>query len=349
MPNAATYDLPSDEERRSAPVALAEVLATCQELDAAGMPVTRRSVREKLGRGSMTTIHNGVSQYESRQAPAPPSIDLTQEDRNVIADLGARALAVAEERVERVFAQREAVLQSQILAAAARADDAIATAETMVSEAQRHTLEALATSETARLERDRALVEAEEAKQRALRLEGQMAQLAADKERIAAHVSVVEGELVETKTKLTVEIARRERCDADLAGAAAALRSIQAEHAEKIQDQIDRASRAKEALAAEQGRLAELLEQRLRSAEVIERLEHELALRETATSQLRMDLANAEATATARAEATQKLTDALSAEQTRAQQLTLILAAIGEQTEAVRALEASISAGKASE
>jgi DNA repair exonuclease SbcCD ATPase subunit len=343
MSSATDHDLPLDEERRSPSVSLAEVLATCHELEMAGTPITRRSVRDKLGRGSMTTIHNGVSQYESRQAPAPPSIDLTQEDRNVIADLGARALAVAEERVERVLAQREAVLQNQIIAASARADDAIAAAEIMISEAQRHTLEALATSEAARLERDRALSEAEDAKQHAFRLEGQTAQMAADKERMAAQRAAIEDELVEIKAKLAAETALRSRYEVDLTASASALKTIQAEHAEEIQEQVKQIAWVREALVAEHGRLAELLEQRRRAGETIERLENELSLREEALSQVQTDFAVIKATLAARDEATRDVAAALAAEQAKAQQLTLILKAIGEQTEAMRALEASIS------
>lgn len=349
MSVVAANDFSPDEERRSPPVSLAEVLAACQELEVAGTPVTRRSVRDKLGRGSMTTIHHGVSQYEGRQASAPPSIDLTQEDRNVIADLGARALAVAEERVERILAQREAALQNQITTANARADDAVAAAEVMVSEAQRHTLEALATSEMARLERDRAISEAEEAKQRALRLEGQLALLSGETEKLAARGAATEDELLKTKNQLAAEAALRSRCEADLATVTERLKGFQAEHATRIQEQAEHLSRLKEALAAEQGRLAELTEQRLRSGEMIERLENELSLRNIALSQIRVDLAIAETALAARDQAVQELTDALSTEMAKGQQLTLILAAIGEQTEAMRSLEASLSAQKAQE
>jgi hypothetical protein len=89
--------------------------------------------------------------------------------------------------------------------------------------------------------------------------------------------------------------------------------------------------------------IAEMMEQRLRSAEAIERLENELSLRDAALSQLRTDFAIATEAASARDEASRKLAAALSTEQTKAHQLTLILAAIGEQTEAVRAQEARIS------
>jgi predicted RNA-binding Zn ribbon-like protein len=89
--------------------------------------------------------------------------------------------------------------------------------------------------------------------------------------------------------------------------------------------------------------ISEPLEQRLRAGETIERLENELSLREAALSQVQTDFAVIKATLAARDEATRDVAAALAGEQAKAQQLTLILKAIGEQTEAMRALEASIS------
>jgi septal ring factor EnvC (AmiA/AmiB activator) len=160
---------------------------------------------------------------------------------------------------------------------------------------------------------------------------------------MAAQRAAIEDELVEIKAKLAAEIALRSRCEADLTASASALKTIQAEHAEKIQEQVEQIARVREALAAEHGRLAELLKQRLRAGETIERLENELSLREAALSQVQTDFAVIKATLAARDEATRDVAAALAGEQAKAQQLTLILKAIGEQTEAMRALEASIS------
>jgi len=102
----------------------------------------------------MTTIHNGVSQFESQRAPQTPRLDLTAADREVISDLGARALAVAEERVQNIIEEREAALLSLIDAAEGRAADAVATADTLVAEAERRTIEAEASRNAAVIERD---------------------------------------------------------------------------------------------------------------------------------------------------------------------------------------------------
>lgn len=334
----------TDEDRRAPPVTLAEVLAACHELERAGGPVTRRLVRDKIGRGSMTTIHNGVSQYESRQASAPPSIDLTPEDRTVIADLGARALAVAEGRVERVLAEREAVLQAQIAAANARADDAVAAAEFMVSEEQRRTAEAVAATEAALLERDRARSEAEDAIQRALRLEGQLAQLMAEKEEMTMRGAQMEADLAAARMHLATETALRQRWEADFQASAQALNALRAEQAEQARQSAENLGRIKEALAAEKGRLAGMTEERGRLDEAMKRLEGELSLRDAALSTMRADLAGAQAAVAASDKAAHELAVALASEQAKAQQLALVLTAVTEQTQAVRLLEASLSA-----
>lgn len=332
-----------DEERRSPPVTLSEVLAACRELEMSGVPITRRSVRDKLGRGSMTTIHNGVTQYESRRDPPAPAIDLTQEDRNVIAELGARALAIAEGRVERVLAERETVLHTQVIAANARADDAIAAAEAMVSEAQRHALSALAISETARSERDSALAAAEEDRQRALRLEGQIELLGAGKIEAEERIAKLDADLATTKAELAVERALRQRREVESEELRAAQASLQTQIAEQAKESESSLARTREALAAEQGRLAELTSQRVRSIETIQHLETELSRRAEELSKSTAALAVAEATVATRDETIREISLDLSAERIAVKQLMGIVTANDQHADVLRSLETSIA------
>jgi hypothetical protein len=334
----------ADEERRSAPVTLSEVLAACRELEMAGIAITRRSVREKLGRGSMTTIHNGVTQYESRREPPAPDIDLTQEDRNVIADLGARALAIAEGRVERVLAEREAALQTQIAAANARADDAIVAAEAMVSEAQRHILEALDTSEAARSARDSAVAAAGEDRQRALRLEGQVEVLAADKAEAVARSAQVDADLTATRVELTAEKTLRQQRDAEIDHLKAELVRLRQESAALIKDNADAINQSKAALAAEQIRLAEVATRLVTATSTVERLEQELADRAAEFQKISVALGAAEASAVARDQALKLAQALMPAEEAKAQQIAAILSAVEGQALALRSLETSLMA-----
>jgi hypothetical protein len=342
VPAAAVNDISTDEERRAPAVTLSEVLATCRELEMEGIAVTRRSVRDRLGRGSMTTIHNGVTQYESRREPPAPEIDLTQEDRNVIADLGARALAIAEGRVERVLAEREAALQTQIAAANARADDAIVAAEALVAEAQRHTLEALATSEAARSERDSAVAAAEEDRQIALRLQGKVEILTADKATAEARSVESAAELTAARAELAAEKALRQQRDLEAEQIKEMVARLQAEHAAQTKDSAETIDRCKVALATEQGRLAEIAKQHSLATSMVERLEQELASKLIELQSAGAALAVAEALAATRSESLKQAIASLPVEESRGKQLASILTAVEGQTEALRSLKAHL-------
>ena len=62
-----------------------------QELQAEGHPATIRNVRDRLGRGSMTTVNKLIRQIAAEQAPELPLLELTNTDQDLIARLATRA------------------------------------------------------------------------------------------------------------------------------------------------------------------------------------------------------------------------------------------------------------------
>lgn len=324
-------------------VTMQEVMAVCRELEIAGMPITRRSVREKLGRGSMTTIHNGVTQFESvREIPAPV-MDLTPEDRNVIADLGARALAIAEGRVERVLAERESALLRQVAAANARADDAIAAAEAMISDVQHHRMVADAASETAKKERDEAVTMADEAHKRALYLEGQLAQLTASKAAEAVRHTEVETDLVAVKMQCAREMALRVQREDDVTRLQGEMAKLRDEYSEQAKDHVESLIRIKEVLALEHGRVVELENQHNRDTQTVERLERQTLHQTSELSKCSSELTAAIATIAAHEQTIQKLSELMSDEQSMVKHLITNLAVIDQQAAVLHTLGESIA------
>ncbi|WP_189044800.1 DNA-binding protein [Aliidongia dinghuensis] len=330
QPHGGAAAMTASADRRLPSVSLEEVLATCRDLESEGVAVTRRSVRDRLGRGSMTTIHNGVSQFESQRAPAAPRVDLTAADREVISDLGARALAVAEERVQNILAEREAALRLAIDAAEARATDAIAAADALVADAERRALEAEAAAATALADRDAAQTAADQAERHAQRLDGQVAQLAADKAAAAAHGADLAESLTATRIRAEVEAAGREQAEARVRALETELAGIRAEYAVRKQEDADEIAKIRQSLSLEQLRLTEATEQRDAALASAEGKERELAHRVADLPAAAAAAAHAQATIAARDETIARLSAELAGERAQVQSLSAAVQASAE-------------------
>jgi len=318
---SAETDMPSLVDRRLPSVSLEEVLTACRTLETEGVPVTRRSVRDRLGRGSMTTIHNGVSLYESQRVPETPKLDLTAADREVISDLGAKALAVAEERVQSILAERDASLRLLIDAAEARATDAIAAADALVIEAEGRALGAETEKSAAVIDRDAAKALAEEAERRALRLDGQTMQLLADKAAVEARATELGDNLATARTRAEVESAGREQAEARTRALETELAGVRAEYAARKQEDADDIAKLRQTLAVEQARLAEMTHQRDAVLASVQDKERELEHRKAELSQATVTAAQAQTTLAAGEQTIALLSDDLAARQTQIQQL----------------------------
>ncbi|MEI9986955.1 MAG: DNA-binding protein [Aliidongia sp.] len=318
--------LGSEEDRPPPSVSLAEVLTACRYtacryLETEGQLVTRRSVRDRLGRGSMTTIHKGVSEFERQRVPEAPRLALTAADREVISDLGARALAVAEERVQTILAEREGSLRASIDAADARAADAITAADALVAEAERRALAAEAAVGTALAERDAARATAEQAEWHALRLDGQAGQLAADKAAAEARaVTLAEG-LAVAKHRADGEVAFRERAEANVRALETALAGVRVEYAARAQEDADTIAALRQGLAITQARLDEVGAQRDAARATAESGERELAARQADLAAATGAAARTEATVAAHSQTIARLSADLAAARNQVESL----------------------------
>jgi hypothetical protein len=261
----------------------------------------------------MTTIHKGVSEFERQRAPEAPRLDLTAADREVISDLGARALAVAEERVQTILAQRERALRASIDAADARAADAIAAADALVAEAEHRAHVAEAATGTALAERDAARTTAEQAERHTLRLDGQAAQLAADKAVAEARALALAEGLAVAGDRADREVAVRERAEANARALETALAGVRAEYAARTQDDTDTIAALRQGLAISQARLDEVGAQRDAARATVESRERELAARLADLTTATAAVAHAEATVAAHAQTIARLSADLAA------------------------------------
>lgn len=342
----------SDAPRAPA-VTIADVLGACRELEAGGEAVTRRSVRHRLGRGSMTTVHNGVTEYERQRAPAPPRIDLTASDREVISDLGARALAVAEERVQRLLVERDAAFEAQIKAAEARSSDAMAAAEAMIEDAERRAREAIeaaehrvreavAAKEAAEARRDEAVSATAEAGREMLRLDGQMREIQADKASLAAGIAAAARELAAGETQLALERAARHQAEAAHGTITTAMATLRIESEAKLQQSVEALSKTGERLAAQQARLDEVSFQRDFALETLARRDAELERAGADRAVLAANLEASAATITDRDRQLDRLAAELDREQARGRTLATSFEELGLLKEQLRSLEAAI-------
>ena len=323
--------------RRGAPVTLEQILSACAELEREGASVTRRTVRRRLGRGSMTTIHNAVRQYESGRVPSPPGIDLTPADRSLISDLGVRALAVAQERVDAILAEREAVMRTSVAAADARADDAIAAADEAVADAEERAAAAELAAAVAITERDAAKAATAEAAAASLRLAGQVDLLIKDRAAEEGRVGALAENLAIARSQLSTETSRRETAEAEARALEIALVGLRAEFAARSTADADSIGALQQSLSAERARLAEALSERDTARTVAQARELELAERARDLAALTAAAKQAQATASVQAEAISRLMSSLEAETQRARELATTLT---EQDHAASALVA---------
>src|SRR5271155_5365466 len=83
---------------RQGPVTRQEVWDAVRLLQQEGAAITRRAVRKRLGRGSFSTIHLAMRELEDSQKPELPPIDLGDDDKRLIDDLGAQIVQAVRER-----------------------------------------------------------------------------------------------------------------------------------------------------------------------------------------------------------------------------------------------------------
>jgi colicin import membrane protein len=188
---------------RLGPVTRQEVWEVVRLLQQEGAAITRRAVRKRLGRGSFSTIHLAMRELEESQRPELPPIDLGDEDKRLVDDLGAQIVQAVRERFTRITEDREAALTTAVDLANQRAEDAEKFADSEIAEAMRREGTATVAREHAQNEAQAARAATKAAMEEAQRLAGQMAVLTAD--RLAANEK-----LAACEERLTAAIAARE-------------------------------------------------------------------------------------------------------------------------------------------
>jgi chromosome segregation ATPase len=188
---------------RPGPVTRQEVWEVVRLLQQEGAAITRRAVRKRLGRGSFSTIHLAMRELEESQRPELPPIDLGDEDKRLVDDLGAQIVQAVRERFTRITEDREAALTTAVDLANQRAEDAEKFADSEIAEAMRREGTATVAREHAQNEAQAARAATKAAMEEAQRLAGQMAVLTAD--RLAANEK-----LAACEERLTAAIAARE-------------------------------------------------------------------------------------------------------------------------------------------
>ena len=187
----------------TAPVGIEMVRAAIKQLEATGQAVTRRAVRGALGKGSLRTIHNLMVEIETVREQNLDRIDLTDEDRRVILDFGARVFSVMRWRLEDVTKAREGALQKQIDEFRQRAVEVINLADAEVADAKAAVETAAARQNEAELARTAAEAEALRLEKESERAAGQVALLLEEREEMRRRL---EG----TEERLTRAVAAQE-------------------------------------------------------------------------------------------------------------------------------------------
>ncbi len=229
------------------PVTVAAVATAIEALRADGRAVTHRSVRQWLGRGSMTTLNKLIRQLAAEQAETLPQPELTQSDHDLIARLIKEILSTVSIRVDGIASQREALLTKRAEDAEAHAASALAAADSEVIAASRVARLAEEQRDAACRRADAAQTVAADAEQRALRLDGQVAQLTSDRATVQAKLADLEASLVEARVRADTEASARSNAEVriqrfvtDTAG----LRSKVATITQQLSDQTRRTADA---------------------------------------------------------------------------------------------------------
>lgn len=166
----------------SGPVSIEMVRAAIRQLEEAGQAATRRAVRLMLGKGSLRTIHSLMSEIETVKELQLDRMDITDEDRRVIVDFGARMVGLIRWRLEQVTKAREGELLKEVEEHRQRAVEVIELAEVEVTDAKIAAAEAA--EHQAKAEQARVAAEAESARQtkEAERSAGQVSLLLEERE-----------------------------------------------------------------------------------------------------------------------------------------------------------------------
>ena len=212
----------AEETDRLGPVTRQEVWEVVRLLQQEGAAITRRAVRRRLGRGSFSTIHLAMRELEESQRPELPPIDLGEEDKRLVDDLGAQIVQAIRERLTGIAADREAALTTAVDLANQRAEDAEKFADSEIAEAMRREGTAAIAREQAQNEAQAARAGTKAASEEVLRLAGQMAVLSAD--RLAANEK-----LAACEERLTAAIAAREAVSEARARAEAQIARLQSQ------------------------------------------------------------------------------------------------------------------------
>ena len=291
MENSPSHSTEADEGQGAvgaiagAPLTLEAVRGALQELQAEGHPATHRNVRDRLGRGSMTTVNKLIRQIAAEQAPELPLLELTNTDQDLIARLATELLSVATSRVGQLMAERETMLKR-------RAEEAEARAATAISVADNEVTMALLAARRAREERDTAQslavaaqTVAEETVQRALRLDGQVAQLIADRDQAIGRVADLEADLAAATARAETEAKSRSRAE-ELGQRSIAEASTLRSQTAALQQQIaDMTQRFTEALTAAEERLTSTTQDHDTAQIVVRQVEAQLAQRNAELSE----------------------------------------------------------------
>ena len=197
----------------TAPVGIEQVRTAIGQLEAAGQAVTRRAVRQVLGKGSLLKIHTLMAEIETVKEKRLDRIDLTDDDRRIILDFGARAFSLIRYRLDAVTKAREEELQKQIDAHRRRAEEVIETAEEEVLAAKAEAEAAKAAQGAAEQARVSAETEAQRQAKESERAAGQVALLMEEREEMRRRLDGTEERLTRAVAAQEAEAEEVERLE----------------------------------------------------------------------------------------------------------------------------------------
>jgi hypothetical protein len=180
-----------------------EIIHVALAIQSEGRAATRRLVRERLGRGSMTTINRTLQKLEAEQRVALPEFLLGPTDQDMILSTGAQLFAALHKKIQDISTAREKALLDRCSNAEAAAAEAVETMEMMLSLSSIAERSATEAQKAADARANQAVEDAVRAAERMLHLQGQLEVLTADREAFLARLGRSEEQVSRLGERLT--------------------------------------------------------------------------------------------------------------------------------------------------
>lgn len=210
---------PTDGNR---PLGIEDVRAAIEELVAMDVPITRRSVRDQIGRGSMTKIHSLMKQVETA-AEALPEPALSEDLSLIGQEIIGSIFRICLQEIRKTTDQREQIYKTQVAEANKRAeevtgdaDEATERADRLVKEAELAVRRAEEAARQSAIEAQAARAIAETANVEALRLQAVMEQLREDRDKAITAGAAAEEALATAEARLQADFEVRQGLSASL-------------------------------------------------------------------------------------------------------------------------------------